>query len=436
MPTITNLLGREILDSRGNPTVEAEISLSDGSWGRASVPSGASTGALEALELRDNDPKRYDVLGLRCAVNNINGVLQDSLLGRTNLDQSRLDQLLLDLDGTENKETLGANAILAVSLAAAKAISSSKKIPLYRYFSELYGYPKAVALPVPQMNILNGGSHADNTIDFQEFMIIPAVSETFSEALQVGAKIFHCLRRHLREKGLSTGVGDEGGYAPELASNEAAIQVLLGAIKESGFDGEHSISIGLDVASSELYRSERYHLSSENKAMKADEFVKFLTRLVDAYPIISIEDGMAESDWDGWKLLTDKIGNRIQLTGDDLFVTNPRLLRKGIEKGVANSVLIKPNQIGTLTETLQTISIAREAGYSITISHRSGETEDTTIADLAVAVGSCQIKTGSLSRSERIAKYNRLLRIEQELGAQARYARFDAFSPELRRYVQ
>jgi enolase len=430
MPVITEVLGREILDSRGNPTVEGEVHFSDGGHGSAAVPSGASTGAFEALELRDQNPDRYDGKGVRIAVANIEGPLRNLLLGRDGLDQSGLDYAMTELDGTKTKKRLGANAILAVSLATAKAGARSKKEPLYRYLGELYGNPNPVAMPVPQMNILNGGAHSDNSVDFQEFMIVPVGAEKFSEALRIGAKIFHLLRSQLQERGLSTAVGDEGGFAPELASNEEAIQFVLAAVIAAGYKEDGPVRIGLDVASSEIFVDGRYRLFAENRSMVSSEFVEFLNAWVDRYPILSIEDGMAETDWEGWRLMSDRFGERVQLTGDDLFATNVERLQEGISRGVANSVLIKLNQIGTLTETLNAVSVARNAGYAVTISHRSGETEDTTIADLAVAVGPCQIKTGSLSRSERVAKYNRLLRIEEQLGESANYAGFDGF-PQL-----
>ena len=436
MPVVTEVFGREILDSRGNPTVEGEVHLSDGSRGRAAVPSGASTGALEAFELRDHDPDRYDGKGVRTAVANIQGPLRDLLLGHEGLDQSGLDRAMADLDGTENKERLGANAILAVSLATAKAGARSKNEPLYRYLGGLCGNPEPAVLPVPQMNILNGGAHADNSVDFQEFMVVPVGAENFSEAVRIGAQIFHCLRSQLRERGLSTAVGDEGGFAPALSSNEEAIQCVLAAVTAVGYKEGGPVRVGLDVASSEFFVDGRYRLVAENQSMRSSEFADFLSEWVDRYPILTIEDGMAESDWEGWKLLSDRIGARIQLTGDDLFVTNVKILREGISRGVANSVLIKPNQIGTLTETLDAVSVAQNAGYAVTISHRSGETEDTTIADLAVAVGPCQIKTGSLSRTERTAKYNRLLRIEEQLGESASYAGLDGFPQLSRQQIQ
>jgi enolase len=433
---ITKVIGREILDSRGNPTVEAEVHLSDGAWGRAAVPSGASTGTLEAFELRDNDSDRYDGKGVRTAVANIQGPLRNLLLGRDALNQSDLDYAMVDFDGTKNKERLGANAILAVSLATAKAGARSKNEPLYRYLGTLYGNPHPAVLPVPQMNILNGGAHADNSVDFQEFMVVPVGAQDFSESLRIGAQIFHCLRSQLRERGLNTSVGDEGGFAPELSSNEEAIQCVLTAIKAVGYKEDGPVQVGLDVASSELFIDGQYRLVTEDRSMKNSEFTDFLSKWVDRYPILTIEDGMAESDWEGWELLSDRVGAHIQLTGDDIFVTNVEILREGISRGVANSVLIKPNQIGTLTETLNAVSVAQNAGYAVTISHRSGETEDTTIADLSVAVGPCQIKAGSLSRAERTAKYNRLLRIEEQLGESASYAGFDGFPQAIRRQFQ
>jgi enolase len=436
MTAITEVLGREILDSRGNPTVECEIHLADGAWGRAAVPSGASKGTLEAFELRDQDSDRYNGKGVRIAVANIQGPLRDLVLGREALNQSDLDCAMVDLDGTKNKERLGANAILAVSLATAKAGARSKKEPLYHYLGGLYGNPKPAVLPVPQMNILNGGAHADNSVDFQEFMVVPVGAENFSESLRIGAQIFHCLRSQLRDHGLNTSVGDEGGFAPELSSNEEAIQCVLAAITAMGYKEDGPVQVGLDVASSELFIDGQYRLATEGQSMNSSAFTDLLSTWVDRYPILTIEDGMAESDWEGWKLLSERVGAHIQLTGDDIFVTNVGILREGISRGVANSVLIKPNQIGTLTETLNAISVAQNAGYAVTISHRSGETEDTTIADLSVAVGPCQIKTGSLSRGERTAKYNRLLRIEEQLGASASYAGFDGFPQAIRRQFQ
>ena len=432
MPTISAVLAREILDSRGNPTIECDVHLSDGSCGRSSVPSGASTGALEAVELRDGDSHRYQGKGVRKAVANVQGPLSKMLSNEYDLDQTSLDNLMIDFDGTDNKCRFGANAILGISLAFAKAAAFSRNLPLYRYFSELSGNNEPTYLPVPQMNIINGGAHADNSVDFQEFMIVPYGAQTFSEALRIGSEIFHALRSHLKSLGLSTGVGDEGGFAPELKSNEEAVAHVLSAINIAGYNQKGLVGIGLDLASSEIFSDGRYHLPAEDKVMTRTEFCDFLSGWVERFPIVTLEDGMAELDWDGWKLLSDRLNYKVQLTGDDLFVTNPKILREGIAKGIANSILIKPNQIGTLTETLDTISVAKSAGYSITISHRSGETEDTTIADLAVAAGPCQIKTGSLCRSERTAKYNRLLRIEEELGDVAGYSGRNAF-PQFRK---
>ncbi len=420
MAKITQIKARQILDSRGNPTVEAEVWLNDGSFGRAVAPSGASTGSLEALELRDGDPKRYLGKGVSQAVANVNTKIQAALLGFDPADQRHLDAAMIDLDGTHNKSNLGANAILAVSLAASKAAAAQQKLPLYRHYANLFGNTD-LEMPVPQMNIINGGEHADNSIDFQEFMILPTGLPTFSEALRAGTEVFHSLKKVLHAQGLSTAVGDEGGFAPNLSSNEAAVGILMQAIEQAGYRPGEDILIGLDVASTEFYQDGIYSLSAEGKKLTSGEFAAYLEAWVNRYPIITIEDGMAEDDWDGWVDLTQRIGSQIQLTGDDLFVTNTQILRKGIELGVANSILIKFNQIGTLTETFDAISMAHAAGYKATISHRSGETEDTTIADLAVATAAGQIKTGSLCRSDRVAKYNQLLRIEEELGAGAVY---------------
>ena len=428
MTAITDIIAREILDSRGNPTVEVDVVLETGAMGRAGVPSGASTGAHEAHELRDGDKKRYGGKGVLKACESVNGEIFDALSGMDAEDQFLIDNTLISLDGTDTKERLGANAILGVSLAVSRAAADEAGQPLYRFLGGSHPH----VLPVPMMNILNGGKHADNNVDFQEFMVVPVGAENFSEAVRIGAQIFHCLRSQLRERGLSTAVGDEGGFAPELSSNEEAIQCVLAAVTAVGYKEGGPVRVGLDVASSEFFVDGKYRLVAENQSMRSSEFADFLSAWVDRYPILTIEDGMAESDWDGWKLLSDRIGARIQLTGDDLFVTNVEILREGISRGVANSVLIKPNQIGTLTETLDTVSVAQNAGYAVTISHRSGETEDTTIADLAVAVGPCQIKTGSLSRTERTAKYNRLLRIEEQLGESASYAGLDGF-PQLSR---
>jgi len=425
MTNIADISGREILDSRGNPTILADVKLVSGVTGTASVPSGASTGSLEALELRDEDPERYDGKGVLKAVCHVNNEIRDLLLGFDASDQRGLDEKMCKLDGTESKKNLGANAILAVSLAAAKASAAQQDIELYEYLAQLYGNKK-MCMPVPQMNIINGGEHADNAIDFQEFMILPVGAKSFAEAVRYGAEIFHTLKRVLLERGLSTGIGDEGGFAPEADSNEAGVQLIMEAIDRAGYTAGKDIYLGLDVASSEFYRDGQYHLFAENTAYDADEFVDYLGKWVDQYPILSIEDGMDEGDWSGWKKLTQRFGKQIQLTGDDLFVTNPAILKKGIELWVGNSILIKYNQIGTLSETLDAIRMAHDAGYCTTISHRSGETEDTTIADLAVATGAGQIKTGSLCRSERVAKYNRLMHIEQMSGLA--YPGMDAFT--------
>ncbi|MDF3055059.1 MAG: phosphopyruvate hydratase [Gammaproteobacteria bacterium] len=418
MTTIASITGQEILDSRGNPTVMAEVILSDGSHGIATAPSGASTGSREALELRDGDAKRYGGKGVLKAVGHINKLIQDTLRGENAFDQSKIDEMLISLDGTENKGNLGANAILAVSLAVAKAASASQHLPLYAYLS------KGVQplLPVPQMNIINGGSHADNNIDLQEFMIIPVGASSFSEALRYGSEVFHILKNVLHKKGLNTAVGDEGGFAPDLPSNEAAIEIILEAIVQAGYQPGKDIYLGLDVASSEFYKEKRYHLASENKILSPDEMVEYLSHLANQYPIISIEDGMGEQDWEGWLTLTSVLGGKVQLVGDDVFVTNPHIFQKGIDARIANAILIKFNQIGTLTETLSAILLAKKNRYNAIISHRSGETEDTTIADLAVATAVGQIKTGSVCRSDRIAKYNRLLYIEAALGDKAVYA--------------
>jgi len=427
MSTIQSIVAREILDSRGNPTLEADVTLSDGSFGRAAAPSGASTGSLEALELRDGDKGRYLGKGTQTAVNNANTVIADALLGKDALNQRAIDQIMLDLDGTHNKSKLGANAILAVSLAVSKAAAESKEVPLYQHYAELFGNDR-YTMPVPQMNVINGGEHADNSIDFQEFMILPTGLPSFSEALRAGAEIFHALKKVLHDQGLSTAVGDEGGFAPNLESNEAAVVILMEAIEKAGYVAGKDILIGLDVASTEFYSNGKYTLEAEGKSLNSKEFVDYLQAWVDKYPIITIEDGMAEDDWDGWADLTERVGAKVQLTGDDLFVTNTKILKKGIDKGVANSILIKFNQIGSLTETFDAIQMAHDAGYKATISHRSGETEDTTIADLAVATAAGQIKTGSLCRSDRVAKYNQLLRIEQELGDKAVYPGIKSFA--------
>ncbi len=427
MSTIQSIQAREILDSRGNPTVEADVLLSDGSFGRAAAPSGASTGSLEALELRDGDKSRYLGKSVTKAVANANTVIADALKGKDALDQRAVDQVMLDLDGTENKSNLGANAILAVSLAVSKAAAASKGVPLYAHYAQLFGNTE-YSMPVPQMNIINGGEHADNSIDFQEFMILPTGLPTFSDALRAGAEIFHSLKKVLHDMGLNTAVGDEGGFAPNLESNEAAVGIIIKAIENAGYKAGEDIMIGLDVASTEFYADGKYTLSAEGKSLNSKEFAEYLEAWVRKYPIITIEDGMSEDDWDGWADLTEKVGSDIQLTGDDLFVTNTKILKEGIHKGVANSILIKFNQIGSLSETMDAIKMAHDAGYKATISHRSGETEDTTIADLAVATAAGQIKTGSLCRSDRVAKYNQLLRIEQELGDKAVYPGMKSFS--------
>ncbi|MBX2846939.1 MAG: phosphopyruvate hydratase [Acidiferrobacterales bacterium] len=426
MSTIQSIVAREILDSRGNPTLEADVTLADGSFGRAAAPSGASTGSLEALELRDGDKNRYLGKGTQTAVKNVNTVITKALLGKDALDQRAIDQTMLDLDGTENKSKLGANSILAVSLAVSKAAAVSKEVPLYEHYADLFGN-STYAMPVPQMNIINGGEHADNSIDFQEFMIVPTGLASFSEALRAGAEIFHSLKKVLHDKGLSTAVGDEGGFAPDLESNEAAVVVIMQAIENAGYTPGQDIMIGLDVASTEFYADGKYNLEAEGKSLNSEEFAAYLEDWVRKYPIITVEDGMAEDDWDGWEDLTKRVGKDVQLTGDDLFVTNTKILKQGIEKGVANSILIKFNQIGSLTETFDAIQMAHDADYKATISHRSGETEDTTIADLAVATAAGQIKTGSLCRSDRVAKYNQLLRIEQELGDKAIYPGIKSF---------
>lgn len=425
MPFIEDVIAREVLDSRGNPTVEVEIHLEDGSMGRAIVPSGASTGVHEALELRDGDKKRYLGKGTLKAVENVNTEIADAIIGYNVFDQVGLDKLLIELDGTYNKGRLGANAILGVSLAAADAAANSLGLPLFQYL----GGVNAKLLPTPMMNILNGGSHADNTVDFQEFMVMPVGASSFTEAVRMGAEIFHSLKAVLKEKGLSTAVGDEGGFAPNLSSNEEAIKVILEAVKKAGYEPAKDIKLALDVAASEFYdeTSRKYKLTGEGKEKTADEMIEYYENLIAKYPVISIEDGLAEDDWEGWAKLTQKLGKKVQLVGDDLFVTNTDRLKKGIKQSVANSILIKVNQIGTVTETLDAIEMAKKAGYTAVVSHRSGESEDVTIADLVVAVNAGQIKTGSLSRTDRIAKYNQLLRIDELLGDTAIYAGADAF---------
>jgi enolase len=425
MITISEVLGREILDSRGNPTVEADVTLEDGSFGRAAVPSGASTGTREAVELRDGDQSRYLGKGVLKAVANVNAEIRDAVTAAAFEDQRALDQRLLELDGTDNKSRLGANAMLAVSLAVAKAEAASQGVPLYAHIGD------GKTMPVPMMNIINGGAHADNSVDIQEFMILPVTAPTFGEGLRWGTEIFHALKAVLKAGGMNTAVGDEGGFAPDLPSNQAALDTIMTAIEKAGYVAGKDIFLGLDVASSEFFADGTYSLESEGRTFDAAGFVDYLAGLVDAYPIVTIEDGMDEGDWDGWRLLTDALGSKIQLVGDDLFVTNTAILKRGIEQKIANSILIKPNQIGTLTETLDAIAMAVGAGYSAVISHRSGETSDATIADIAVGTVATQIKTGSLSRSDRVAKYNQLLRIEEQLGSEAHYAGVDAFSVKL-----
>jgi enolase len=423
MTKIIDIKAREIVDSRGNPTVEADVHLEGGVMGRAAVPSGASTGTREAVELRDGDKKRYLGKGVLKAVANANGEIRSALLGRDARDQAGLDRRLIELDGTDTKSRLGANATLAVSLATAHATARAAGQGLYR----LLGGPGPKVMPVPMMNIINGGAHADNSVDIQEFMVLPVGAPNFSEALRYGAEIFHTLKKVLHERGLATAVGDEGGFAPNLPSNEAALETIMEAVERAGYKAGRDIFLGLDAAASEFYRDGVYDLESEGRKFTSAQFVDYLAGLVDRFPIITIEDGMAEGDWDGWSILTQRLGRNVQIVGDDLFVTNTKILREGIARGIANSILIKPNQIGTLTETLEAIDMATTAGYSSVISHRSGETEDSTIADIAVATRATQIKTGSLCRSDRIAKYNQLLRIEAELGSLASYAGRNAF---------
>jgi enolase len=423
MSAIVDVIAREILDSRGNPTVEADVLLESGVIGRAAVPSGASTGSKEAIELRDGDKQRYLGKGVLQAVENVNTEICEAIIGLDAEEQTFIDRTLIDLDGTDNKARLGANAILAVSLAVAKAAAEESGLPLYRYL----GGAGQMQLPTPMMNIINGGAHANNSIDMQEFMIIPVGAPTFRDALRYGAEVFHALKKLLDSKGHVTTVGDEGGFAPNLPNNESALELIMEAIKAAGYNPGQDIAIGVDCASSEFYKDGKYVLEAENKALSSAEFVDYLAAWCDKYPIVSIEDGMSEHDWQGWKLLTDRLGKKIQLVGDDVFVTNAKILREGIVQGIANSILIKINQIGTLTETFNAIETAKRAGYTAVVSHRSGETEDTTIADIAVATNALQIKTGSLSRSERIAKYNQLLRIEEELGDNAHYAGRKAF---------
>ncbi len=423
MSAIVDVVGREILDSRGNPTVEADVLLESGVMGRAAVPSGASTGSREAIELRDGDKSRYLGKGVLKAVEHVNTEICEALLGLDAEDQAFIDKTMIDLDGTENKSRLGANAMLAVSMATARAAAEQSGLPLYRYL----GGAGPMALPVPMMNIINGGAHANNSIDMQEFMIIPVGATSFREALRYGAEVFHTLKKLLDGKGMTTTVGDEGGFAPNLESNETALKLIVEAIEKAGFMPGTDVAIGVDCASSEFYKDGLYHIESEGLKLTSAQFADYLAAWCDKYPIVSIEDGMAENDWDGWAVLTQKLGRNIQIVGDDLFVTNAKILREGIQKNIANSILIKVNQIGTLSETFDAIETAKRAGYTSVISHRSGETEDSTIADLAVATNALQIKTGSLSRSDRMAKYNQLLRIEEELGGMASYPGRDAF---------
>jgi len=421
MTKIVDVKAFEVLDSRGNPTVEADVILASGAVGSACAPSGASTGSREALELRDGDKSRYLGKGVLKAVANINDIIKPLLVGMDAADQRAIDNAMIEADGTENKAKFGANAILAVSLAAAKAVAVAKNIPLYQHIADINGTPGQYSMPVPMMNIINGGEHADNNVDIQEFMVQPVGAKTFAEALQVGAEIFHALKKVLQEKGLNTAVGDEGGFAPDLASNADALAVIKIAVEKAGYALGTDVTLALDCAASEFYKDGQYNLSGEGKVYTAEGFNDFLVELCDQYPIISIEDGLDESDWAGWKDQTEKLGDKIQLVGDDLFVTNTKILQEGIDKNIANSILIKFNQIGSLSETLDAISMAKKAGYTAVISHRSGETEDTTIADLAVATSAGQIKTGSLCRSDRVSKYNRLLRIEAELAGAANY---------------
>ncbi|MGE8189509.1 phosphopyruvate hydratase [Pseudomonas sp. NPDC086278] len=421
MAKIVDIKGREVLDSRGNPTVEADVLLDNGIIGSACAPSGASTGSREALELRDGDKSRYLGKGVLKAVGNINGPIRDLLLGKDPSDQKALDHAMIKLDGTENKGSLGANAILAVSLAAAKAAAQDQDLPLYAHIANLNGTPGVYSMPVPMMNIINGGEHADNNVDIQEFMVQPVGAKTFSEGLRMGTEIFHHLKAVLKARGLSTAVGDEGGFAPNLASNEDALKVISEAVANAGYKLGTDVTLALDCAASEFYEDGKYNLSGEGHVFTSEGFADYLKGLTERYPIISIEDGLDESDWAGWKVLTDKIGEKIQLVGDDLFVTNTKILKEGIDKKIANSILIKFNQIGTLTETLEAIQMAKAAGYTAVISHRSGETEDSTIADLAVGTAAGQIKTGSLCRSDRVSKYNQLLRIEEQLNGKAKY---------------
>ncbi len=423
MSSIVDVVAREILDSRGNPTVEADVLLESGVMGRAAVPSGASTGSREAIELRDGDASRFLGKGVMQAVENVNTEISEAIIGLDAQEQAFIDQTMIDLDGTDNKSRLGANAILAVSMAVAKAAAEESGLPLYRYF----GGMGPMQMPVPMMNIINGGEHANNSLDIQEFMIMPVGAATFREALRCGAEIFHALKKLLDKKGHSTAVGDEGGFAPNLGSHAEALEIIMQAIEAAGYVPGQDVLLALDCAASEFYKDGKYHLSGEGLQLTSAQFTDYLTNLADQFPIVSIEDGMSEADWDGWKLLTDRLGDKVQIVGDDIFVTNTRIFKEGIKKGIANSILIKINQIGTLTETFAAIEMAKRAGYTAVISHRSGETEDSTIADIAVGLNAGQIKTGSLSRSDRIAKYNQLLRIEEDLGDTASYPGRDTF---------
>ena len=423
MSSIVDVVAREILDSRGNPTVEADVLLESGVMGRAAVPSGASTGTREAIELRDGDKQRYLGKGVLHAVEHVNTEISEAIMGLDATEQSFIDKTLIDLDGTDNKSRLGANALLAVSMAVAKAAADECGLPLYRYF----GGAGAMQMPVPMMNIINGGAHANNSLDMQEFMIVPIGAQSFRDALRCGAEVFHALKSLLQQRGMPTTVGDEGGFAPNLPSHEAALQLCMDAIDKAGYQAGQDVLLALDCAASEFYKDGRYMLESENLQLSSGQFTDYLAALADKFPLISIEDGMAENDWDGWKILTERLGRKIQLVGDDIFVTNTKILREGIAEGVANSILIKVNQIGTLTETFAAIEMAKRAGYTAVISHRSGETEDTVIADIAVGANTLQIKTGSLSRSDRVAKYNQLLRIEEDLGDPVAYPGRDAF---------
>jgi enolase len=423
MSAIVDVVAREILDSRGNPTVEADVLLESGVMGRAAVPSGASTGSREAIELRDGDAARYLGKGVIQAVENVNTEISEAIIGLDAEEQAFVDMALIELDGTDNKSRLGANAMLAVSMAVAKAAAEEAGLPLYRYF----GGSGPMSMPVPMMNVINGGAHANNNLDIQEFMILPVGATSFREALRCGAEVFHTLKKLVDKKGYPTTVGDEGGFAPNVSGNDEAIELILKAIETAGYTPGQDVVLGLDCASSEFYKDGKYILGSENLELSSEAFADYLATLADRYPIISIEDGMAEGDWTGWKILTDKLGKRVQIVGDDLFVTNPKILKEGIQKGIANSILVKINQIGTLTETFAAVEMAKRAGYTSVISHRSGETEDSTIADIAVGLNAMQIKTGSLSRSDRIAKYNQLLRIEEDLGDTVSYPGLDAF---------